>query len=95
MLMILEPHLSGTILVFVAAAAILAAGIKLVLAYGRRPGCRGRLVHPGGHRFGSLNVTRDLPNPCGDPSGDSYQILQSICRAVMPSSVAWAWASNT
>lgn len=78
-LMILEPHLSGTILVFAAAAAILfAAGIKLFwFIVGGGLGAVGVwfiLVVIG---YNGSRIQTWL-NPWWDPSGDSYQILQSI-----------------
>ncbi len=78
-LMVLEPHLSGTILILAAAAAILfAAGIKLFwFAVGGGLGAFGVwfiLVVIG---YNGSRIQTWL-NPWWDPSGDSYQILQSI-----------------
>lgn len=79
LLMLLEPHMSGTVLILVAGAAILfASGVKLYWFIG------GGVVAGGGlavlmtkmaHTSARLAVWRD---PWIDPQGDGFQAIQSL-----------------
>ncbi|MGN1003652.1 MAG: FtsW/RodA/SpoVE family cell cycle protein, partial [Oscillospiraceae bacterium] len=77
-LMLLEPHMSGTILILVAGAAILfAAGIKLYWFIGGglvAGGALGFLMTKMAHTSTRLAVWRD---PWIDPKGKGFQAIQS------------------
>ena len=78
-LMILEPHMSGTILILVAGAAILfASGVKLYWFLGGGALAGGVLVYlmtQMAHTSARLAVWRD---PWIDPSGKGFQAIQSL-----------------
>lgn len=78
-LMLLEPHLSGTILVLAAGAAILfAAGIRFgwfVLGAGAVAGLAYFIVAVLGYNSSRISVWMD---PWSDPSDTGYQIVQSL-----------------
>lgn len=78
-LMLLEPHMSGTILILVAGAAILfAAGVKLYWFAGGgllAGGALGFLMTQMAHTSARLAVWRD---PWIDPQGKGFQTIQSL-----------------
>lgn len=78
-LMILEPHMSGTILILVAGAAILfAAGVKMywfISAGVLAGGALGFIMTQMTHTSTRLAVWRD---PWIDPQGAGYQAIQSL-----------------
>ncbi len=77
LLMYLEPHLSGTILILVAAAAILfAGGVKLRwFAMGATAAAGLLLLLLQGYQSARINVWRD---PWAYPKDGGYQIIQSL-----------------
>lgn len=78
-LMLLEPHMSGTVLILVAGAAILfAAGVKLYWFIGggaAAVGVLAILMTKMSHTSARLAVWRD---PWIDPQGDGFQAIQSL-----------------
>ncbi len=78
-LMILEPHMSGTILIFVAAAAILLAGgvsLRWFVAGGLFVGAALTIVVTmTSYMSDRITIWRD---PWADPRGDGFQIIQSL-----------------
>lgn len=78
-LMLLEPHMSGTVLILVAGAAILfAAGVKLYWFIGGGVAAAGALailMTKMSHTSARLAVWRD---PWIDPQGDGFQAIQSL-----------------
>lgn len=78
-LMLLEPHMSGTILILVAGAAVLfVSGVKLYWFIGGGAVAGGALVFlmtQMSHTSDRLAVWRD---PYIDPSGKGYQAIQSL-----------------
>lgn len=78
-LMILEPHMSGTILVMAAGAAILfAAGIRLgwfFVGGGLMAVVVYVMVYVVGYNSSRISIWR---NPWSDPSDKGYQIIQSL-----------------
>lgn len=76
-LMYFEPHLSGVILIFVAAAAILFAGGVKLRWFGIGIVCVGVLamLTLQGYQGDRIVTWRD---PWADPQGDGFQIIQSL-----------------
>lgn len=79
-LMMLEPHMSGTILIMLGGAAVLfAAGIKLYWFVGGAAGLAGLLLlMMSGYQSTRIKIWRDPWNDGMNGRGDGFQIIQSL-----------------